>query len=260
MKKLVLKTIALHTQGEYKWIPSSLAFYLFISFIPLLFSILLIAIKYTNIDINALAHVVDINAFESLITNLITHIKGNFGNMSLVALIAILLYTLFIASNGITGIIYASNAFFGFEKISIVRNKLLSFLVIIIILSIVILMLFFVSFIPSLFKIFRIQSSYLTTLFAIVPILYLIIHILYFIISDFRLRTKDIYKGALFTTFSITLLLVFSSIIFSGSTTSIIYGSLAILILIGHFFLYVGYCIYIGLALNVANYQLENNS
>lgn len=260
MKKLVLKTIEIHRKGEYKWIPSSLAFYLYLSFIPLLFAILIVGIKYLNINVEVLTEYINIESFDSILKEFIGYVRGGFGNVGIIALVALLLYSIYVASGGVEGVMYASNSFFGFEQVSLIRSKILSFLVIIIILVSVLAMVLFISIVPIVFNFLNIESDYSVTFFVVLPTLYLIIHLIFYLVSNFRLKAKQIYKGALFTTIGITVLLALSSLIFTMGTTSVIYGSLAILILLGHFFLYIGYCIYFGLAINVASYELEKEN
>lgn len=260
MKKIIFRTIELIKIGKYRWIPSSLAFYFLISFIPLLFSIVIVLIRYVTNEEEIVRSIIKVEELQPYISKFIEYIRDDFSDISVVALILLLLYSTFLSSNGIKGVIYAVNSFFGFEKISYLKTSILSYLVALIILVSILVMVLFISIVPSIVELLNINVTFTRSYIYIPVIVYIIMHLIYAIVSDFRLKASQIYKGALFTTIVISFLLVLSSYLFYQTRVSIIYGSLAIIVLVSHFTLYISYAIYIGIAINVASYQMEQES
>ena len=258
MKKHLFQIIHIHRKGEYRWISSSLAFYLFVSFVPILFATLFISIRFLDIDPQILTQLVEVDQLDQLLQSIVVNINQNISNVSLILVGALMLYSLYIASNGVNAVMYAINSFFGFKKPPFLRGRILSLIVTALILISVLILLLAVTFLPMLLSFLHIDQRLFVPSLLIFPFLYLIIHMVFFFLTNFQLRAKQIYKGALFSTVAIALVLLLSSWIFQGSTTNtMIYGSLIVILLIGHFFLYLGYCIYFGIAINVASYQVE---
>lgn len=259
-KKLFDTMLQQQKERNYTWIPSSLAFYFFIAFIPFLFSIIFLSIKYINIDVNWITNILNVEGIKPLIENLIYYIENEIGEPSLILVIVFLIYSLYVSGKGMSAVIYAINSFFGFSIPSLIKTTLIAYIMIIGITIAIFAMLLIASILPAISRLFPFNFNFTFVYLLSIPFLYAIIHIIYVVVTDFRLKSKHIYKGALLTTFLIVLLLGFSNIIFRvGTTASIVYGSLAIIILVGHFFLYLGFSIYFGIALNVASYKLEQD-
>lgn len=257
IKNLVNKMIEQQKERNYTWIPSSLAFYFFISFIPFLFAIIFLSIRFINIDINLIINFIDIKEITPVLEQFIEYVK-EISEPSIILVIIFLIYSIYVSSKGISAVIYSINAFFGFTIPNIIKTNIIAFFTIIVIIIAIFAMLILASVIPTIIRLFPIDFDFTFVFLAAIPFLYFIIHIIYMIVTDFRLKFRHIYKGALLTTLAIVILIFFSNIIFRvGATSSIIYGSLVIIVLIGHFFLYIGFSIYFGISLNVASYKLE---
>lgn len=258
IKKILNKMVQLQKDKNYTWIPSSLAFYFFISFIPFLFLIIFLSIRFIDIDINWIAGVINIECVRPLLEDFIYYIENEIGEPSLILVFIFLLYSLYISGKGMSAIVYAVNSFFGFSIPSIIKTIIISIIIIIGITIATFAMMILASILPAISRFMPFSFNFGLIYLLSVPFLYTIIHVVYMVVTDFRLKFRHIYKGALLTTFLVVILLTFSNLIFMvGTTASVVYGSLAIIILMGHFFLYLGFSIYFGIALNVAVYKLE---
>lgn len=260
MKELIIRTIKLVKEGTYRWIPSSLAFYFMISFIPLLFSVLIVTVRYVVNDDTIIETMIGIDSLQPFVKQFLGYIRNEFSNISIFAVVVLLLYSTFLSSNGIRGVIYAINSFFGFEKISYIKASVLSYIIGLVILVSIFIMVIFISVVPTILEWLDIGIKFTKSYIYLPFIVYAIMHFIYAMVSNFELKAHQIYKGALFTSISIYILIVLSSYIFYLGRVSIIYGSLAIVILVTHFMLYISYAIYAGIALNVASYQLEQEA
>lgn len=258
MKQLLLRTVKVLKSGEYQWIPSSLAFYLLIAMIPLIFSIALIIIRYLAMDYTIITSQIDLKEFTPYLKSFFAYINSNFGDVSIVVVFIVLIYSMYLASSGISGIMYAVNKSYGFEKIGFIKSYLLAFVTTIIIIVAILFIMLFISVIPMLFAFFNFNISFAQSYLYLLPLVYIVVHIIYLFVSNFKLRFKQIYRGAFFTTISIYLVVLGVGLLFRSSTTSAIFGSFATLILLIHFIFYISYCFYIGLVINVASYELEN--
>lgn len=257
MKKLLFRTINLIKKGEYSWIPSSLAFYLLLSIIPLLLVIVIVATKYLSVNIENILSFSQDTQLHKMIIEFIQDTNGSFSNFSLIATSIVLLYTIWLSSRGLYGLSNAAESLFGFKKINYVFKRLYAYITTIILVIVILAMILFAGIVPLVLKSLHIEISFIYSYFIILVILYFVIHLIYLLVSQFRLKNKEVFKGSLFATLTIYFLLIFSNIIFYQSNMNVLFGSFAIVLLLTQFFFYVSFCLYIGLLINYANKEIE---
>lgn len=259
MKALFKETISILREKEYNWIPSSLAFYMLFSIIPLILAISLITINYMSKDTIDLAqYFSDTKVFENFV-DFTVYIEKNFSNITFVALIFLLLYAIYLSSNGVYGLSKAIDKLYGFKTGIFFKERALAYITTIIIIISILGMLLFASVLPFILNMLHIESSFVQSYIILPIILYVALHLIYMFVSGFKLRSKQIYKGALFTTLAIYIVLMLANVLFYNSRINVIFGSLAIIILLTHMFYYISYCIYIGLLINVADDRLSKS-
>ncbi|MEG0283789.1 MAG: YhjD/YihY/BrkB family envelope integrity protein [Erysipelotrichales bacterium] len=257
MKELCIRTVKLIKKGDYRWIPSSLSFYFIVSIIPMIFSILLILVRYA-VDKESILRIFDgTDTISIFFRDFLIYINEGFSNVNIIVLIGLLLYSTFLSSNGIRGVMYAINSFFGLKKLSYVKATALSYIVSLLFIMLLFAGVIFISLLPPFIDLIKVDLNITKTYIFVLPIIYLVIHFTYRTVSGFDLKSKDIYKGALFSSIFIYIIVVFSSYFVYLSKASVIFGSLAALILLSHFILYISYGIYFGIAINVADLQLR---
>lgn len=260
MKKLLLRTIKLFRKGDYFWIPSSLAFYLLLSIIPLALVIIIIATRYLSLNIENLIAFSKDNQLYDMVISFIQSTKGSFSNLSIIASIVVLLYTIWLSSRGLYGLSVAVESLHGFKKRMYVFKRFYAYITTILLVVAILGMVVFAGILPLIFKLLNIEVSFLYSYLIILVILYFIIHLVYLLVSQFRLKNKDVYKGSLFATLTIYILLILSNIVFYQSNMNLLFGSFAIILLLTQFFFYVSFCLYIGLLINYASKELEMES
>lgn len=252
MLKIIKDAIKTVYHGQYRWIPSSLAFYFIISFIPFLFGLSLFIIKYFANDMSLLDHILDINKINIDLTGFMEYVNSNFKKASIVIFITVFIVSLFFSCNGFRGIMYAIENMYGLRKISFLKSYFYAIIINVSLLLIIIIMLLLTNFLPILLSFLHIEMKLDLYFIILFVVLFVIIYLSYGLMSDFKLKFKDIYPGLFFSTLMIFVMIMLSNYIFSITRFNFLYGSLTFIILLAHFFLYLSWAIYLGLILNLA--------
>lgn len=260
MKKIIVNTIKLIKKGEFSWIPSSLAFYLLLSIVPLLLSIIIIVMNYFSIQIDEMLELIKDYQIYDILHDYFTSSSTLFSNIPLVTALVILVYTLFLSSRGLYGLSNAVEKIYNFKKMNIIYKRIYAYITTVIIVIAILGMILFAGVLPFLFSLLNIKVTFIYTYIITFIILYFVIHLIYLLVTQFRLNNKEVFLGALFSTITIYLLLVFSNLFFYKANFNVLFGSFAIILLITQFFFYVSFCLYIGILINKVVIDIKKES
>lgn len=246
-------------RSEMLILPGQVAFFIFLSLVPTI-TIIGYTCSYLNIsnDIisTALTNKLGINT-STLLTPIITDTSIT------PAFFITLAVGYFIASNGMSSIIVASNTIYGIKDSGFFRRRLKAMLMEIII----VVLLLFVVIVPlmgdsliDIFHYFNLDAS--TTDFAIKTIDYLMgplswliififIKIIYTLAPDKKIPSMKVNGGALFTTIGwIGITQLYSYYINNYANYSLFYGSLANIVILMLWVYFLAYIFVIGMAMN----------
>ncbi|MDR3215745.1 MAG: YihY/virulence factor BrkB family protein [Bacilli bacterium] len=251
MINIIKESLKIIIKGEYRWIPASLAFYFIISFLPLLFGLCLFVIKYFINDLTLLDKIMALNNSDIDLRGFVFEIKNNFIDTSILISMGLFLISLFFSCNGFRGIMYAIESLYDLKKLSFFKSYLYAIILNVSILLIIIIMLILTNLLPIIFTYLNINLKLNYYFIILLLIIFIIIYLSYGLVSDFKLRLNNIYPGLIFTSISIFLIILLSNYLFALTRFSFLYGSLAFVILLAHFFFYMSYVIYIGIVINV---------
>lgn len=260
MVSLVKETVKLFIKGEYRWIPSSLAFHFFLSFIPIIFLTIILSVKQIITDDFILKMLHENENMSVLLDDFLVYVEQDFANVSLTTLVLLIGYSLYLSSNGIVGVMHAVSSFYGFKRVNFLIVKVVAFFTNLLLLFAFIALSVISSFLPRVLLIFRIDLgiNIFLAYISVLPVIYIVVHFIYILVSLGKLRSKDIYKGAVFTTIAIYVVLIFTTYFMQLGRVSVIYGSLASIVFIAYFIYYMCYVIYLGIAINVAEYRIKH--
>lgn len=267
LKEKYLKNFkSIMSEPAIRILPSALAYYLFISIIPILTLIAVFCSQFrvSATDLSNVFSVILPAPVEDILTTIFNSIDKN----SVSVLFIIIGFIL--ASNGADAIILASNTLYKFKNKGFLERRIKSMFLTILLILLTVFILFvlafgniIVKFILGL-KIFASISSTMYWLFLILKwplaiiIIYIILKIIFTIAPNEKIKSKYVSTGAMFSTIG----LIISSILFSFYANNIarydiIYGNLANIIVVLIFFYLISYFIVIGISINANNYEME---
>ncbi len=268
-KQFLKKFLEISARPEMRILPGNLAFFLVLSFAPI---ITLIALLASRFSIPLLSF---LNDFEHMLPNDLFQIFEMFlsgGNPPTGSLVIYLLVGFVTASNGAHSIIIASNTLYGIEQDTYLRRRIKAFfLTILLIFQFIFILVFLVygnilmkwilSF--SIFESIR-SSIYGSFLFLKWPIImlvsFILIKLLYTTSPDKKIGSKNVTRGALFTTVGWTLATVFYAYYANNMANySVFYGGLSNLIVLMMWIYFVSYILVLGIAINVSYYKVDTN-
>lgn len=240
-------------------LPGQIAFFLFLSLVPTI-TLIGYACSYLNIS-NDLVQELISNAFGTDISNLVTPIIT--ATKITPAFFISLGVGYFLASNGMSSIIVASNTIYGIKDSGFFKRRLKA-----IIMELVIVILFlFILVVPllgdsivNLLHYFNLDTSTTTTIITIFNflsgpfswlIIFLFIRTIYAMAPDTKLVSRHVTGGALFTTFAwIVITSLYSYYINNFANYSVFYGSLANIVILMIWVYLLSYAFVIGMAMN----------
>ena len=268
-KQFLKEFLEISARPEMRILPGNLAFFLVLSFAPI---ITLIALLASRFSIPLLSF---LNDFEHMLPNDLFQIFAMFlsgGNPPTGSLVIYLLVGFVTASNGAHSIIIASNTLYGIEQDTYLRRRIKAFfLTILLIFQFIFILVFLVygnilmkwilSF--SIFESIR-SSIYGSFLFLKWPIImlvsFILIKLLYTTSPDKKIGSKNVTRGALFTTVGWTLATVFYAYYANNMANySVFYGGLSNLIVLMMWIYFVSYILVLGIAINVSYYKVDTN-
>lgn len=261
IKKYIKRLYKVIRKNEMRILPGQIAYFIVLSIIPLVSLIGYIASLF-SIDVE---YVVDaING--SLPKQIIEIILPAFSNTSLVTGISFIV-VFFIASNGTSSIIVASNILFKLEDTGYIRRRIKAFLMLLILVTLFLFMLIVLAFGDNLIEIvFKLiftssvpKAVYEMFLFAKwlvgLLIVFILVKMIFTIAPDSPIPSKNMNKGALFTTLSWLLITsIYSIYVTNFADYSLFYGSLANIVILMIWIYILSYTLVIGIAINSDDY------
>ena len=261
IKKYIKRLYKVIRKNEMRILPGQIAYFIVLSIIPLVSLIGYIASLF-SIDVE---YVVDaMNG--SLPKQIIEIILPAFSNTSLLTGISFII-VFFIASNGTSSIIVASNILFKLEDTGYIRRRIKAFLMLLILVSLFLFMLIVLAFGDNLIEIvFKLiftssvpKAVYEMFLFAKwlvgLLIVFILVKMIFTIAPDSPIPSKNMNKGALFTTLSWLLITsIYSIYVTNFADYSLFYGSLANIVILMIWIYILSYTLVIGIAINSDDY------
>ena len=258
-KKSLIETI---NKPEMRILPGQLAFFLLLSIIPLLAVVAAVASRF-SLSIENLLNSFS-NALPQEITDFIMQIidKGNI-NMNII-LFCILGFIL--ASNGPHSMIIGSNLLYGIKDKDLLTRRIKAFLMTVILTILFIFVLVVPVFGNQIVKLLtdlipnNTVDNTIMLVYGILKypvsifIIFFFLKLLYTIAPDATIKSRTTTKGAIFTTFGwIISTEIYSLYIKKIANYSILYGSLANLIVLFIWIYILSYIFVLGMALNSTN-------
>lgn len=253
-------------KSEVRVLPGTIAFFLFMSIVPLM---MLGALIFSKLSFT-LINVVDIfsEMIPSNVYKLLTPILANVGSNSLSGWYIIV--GLILASNGTHSIILASNTLYEIENKSYIYQRIKALIMIIVASTVFFFILFVLGFGNSILKfvlsleMFNEVGSKIYNMFLILKwpiaiiVIFILIKVLYTLAPDKKIPSKYVNKGVMFTTIG----WVIATSIYSFYATNIanydlIYGSLSSIMVLLIWVYVMSYILVIGIAINTNIYELE---
>ena len=261
IKKYIKRLYKVIRKNEMRILPGQIAYFIVLSIIPLVSLIGYIASLF-SIDVD---YVVDaING--SLPKQIIEIILPAFSNTSLLTGISFII-VFFIASNGTSSIIVASNILFKLEDKGYIRRRIKAFLMLLILVTLFLFMLIVLAFGDNLIEIaFKLiftssvpKAVYEMFLFAKwlvgLLIVFILVKMIFTIAPDSPIPSKNMNKGALFTTLAWLLITsIYSIYVTNFADYSLFYGSLANIVILMIWIYILSYTLVIGIAINSDDY------
>ena len=240
-------------------LPGQIAFFLFLSLVPTI-TLIGYACSYLNIS-NDLVQQLISNAFGNDISDLVTPIIT--ATKITPAFFISLGVGYFLASNGMSSIIVASNTIYGIKDSGFFKRRLKA-----IIMEFVIVLLFlFILVVPllgdsivKLLHYFNLDTTTTTTIISVFNflsgpfswlIIFLFIRTIYAMAPDTKLVSRHVTGGAIFTTAAwIGITSLYSFYINHYANYSVFYGSLANIVILMIWVYFLSYAFVIGMAMN----------
>ena len=240
-------------------LPGNLAFFMFLSLIPIISVAAFIATKLSLSPDSLLSFIGN-----TLPVQILDIIRPFVENPTIITKNIILCFSVFyISSNGPDSLIIASNTLYGVKNKSYVHRRLkalvMTLLFIVLIIAILLILAFSNIILDMLMNIkiigTIISNNYIViTIFKYIlsfAIVLAILKLIYMITPDKKIKSSEVNKGALFSTISIILLSSLYSFYINNFTNyDVVYGSLASLTILLFFLYLVSFIIVIGIAIN----------
>lgn len=253
-------------KSEVRVLPGTIAFFLFMSIVPLM---MLGALIFSKLSFT-LINVVDIfsEMIPSNVYKLLTPILTNVSSNSLSGWYVIV--GLVLASNGTHSLILASNTLYEIENKSYIYQRIKALIMIIVASTVFFFILFVLGFGNSILnfvlslEMFNEVGPKIYNMFLILKwpiaiiVIFILIKVLYTLAPDKKIPSKYVNKGVMFTTIG----WVIATSIYSFYATNIanydlIYGSLSSIMVLLIWVYVMSYILVIGIAINTNIYELE---
>lgn len=263
LKTIFIRLYRLVTRPAMKILPGNIAFFLFLSIIPIITMIGLCASLF-SISTDAISNFMQAY-FPKAVSTILTPFLSGQGIDFNVIIFSITGFVL--ASNGPHAIIIATNNLYGSKESSYLKRRIKAFNMTILLVLLIIFMLAFLTFGNSIMNflttnIFGNQNSYIYYLYIFIkwPIafffIFFLVKIIYTMAPDERIKSCYVNRGAAFTTLGWS----FVTFIFSYYATNIanynrFYGNLSSIIILLMWVYIIAYILVIGIAINLETYH-----
>lgn len=268
MKKILKNIYSLISKPDLKVLPGNIAFYLVLSIIPIIALIGFIASNF-NVPIDSLTNFMNSYFPKEISAILIPFFSGQGVNFNVIVFTFMGIY---LASNGTDAIIVSSNRLYELKDNIYIKRKLKSLNLILLLVSLVIFMLVFMAFgnnimnflTDNFFMGFEKYAYYLYLLIKW-PIglifIFLIVKLIYTIAPDERIPSKDVNKGAIFTTILwVALTYVYGYYVTDIANYTVFYGNLSNIVILMLWIYFISYILVLGIVINVVSYKNKGNN
>lgn len=263
LKRYVRRIVKVILRPEMKILPGQIAFFLVLALIPLVTIIALVASKF-SIPLTEFISGILHNLPEE-ISSLITPILTSPGTGSLFSIIL----GFYVASNGASSIIVASNMLFKFEEKDFIKRRIKALIMLVIIVFLFLFMLVVLGYGSTIFELildyFNLELPesmlilYNLVRFAIgMFIIYILVILLLTLAPSKRISCRKMNRGAILITVSWVVITYFYSIYVTNfANYNILYSSLANLVVLMIWIYLISYTLVIGIAINGENYLYD---
>lgn len=268
VKEYLNELFELINKEEMKILPGHLSFFLILSLIPF---ITLIAIICNMLGISGI-DIIDFLAkiIPTAVTDLIKpFIESNGSN----GVVLYFLVGFILVSNGAYAITLTSNTLYGIKNKNYIKGRIKALFLTILLMFLFVFILFvlafgnmIVKFILS-FQIFNNTPSLIYNLFVYLKwpiafiIIYIILKFIYVVAPDKKIKSKSVTKGAIFTTICwIIVTALYSYYANNIANYDRFYGNLSNIIVLMMWIYIISYILVIGIAINVNNYNMVENT
>lgn len=268
VKEYLNELFELINKEEMKILPGHLSFFLILSLIPF---ITLIAIICNMLGISGI-DIVDFLAkiIPTAVTDLIKpFIESNGSN----GVVLYFLVGFILVSNGAYAITLTSNTLYRIKNKNYIKGRIKALFLTILLMFLFVFILFvlafgnmIVKFILS-FQIFNNTPSLIYNLFVYLKwpiafiIIYIILKFIYVVAPDKKIKSKSVTKGAIFTTICWIIVTALYSYYANNIANYVrFYGNLSNIIVLMMWIYIISYILVIGIAINVNNYNMVENT
>ena len=248
------------------YLPGNLAFFLVLSIFPILTLIGVIASSF-SINVDALVNIIDKALPNNVALILADFIQGKGFDKNIGIFMVI---GFFLASNGASAIILASNNLYGFPNSDYIKRRIKAMFIIVLMLLLFIFMLGFLAFgnhiVELVLQLIKDNNlaNLISSLFNILKwpfsifIIFFNVKLIYTIAPDWKILSKHTTKGAIFTTIGWMIAVeIYSYWVSNFSNYDIFYGSLSNIVVLMLLTYIISYILVIGIAINVRSYEYK---
>lgn len=261
--KLFIKDILeILSRTELKILPGNMAFFALMAIVPL---IGLIGSILTKLNINTKAIIDLVSIIVPVDMAMLISDGLSSGGLSLFGTIFFIVMSLYVSSNLTSSIILASNSIYGFEQTSTMERRIKAIVMVFLMIPVLCISIIVPAFEASVYETLASAQNPISSLDTIrmiyqileVPfgmlLLFINIKILYTVAPDKRVRSSETTSGAIFTTISwyIAVLVYKVYALNAVGNYSILYGSLASIIILLLWLYILAYLFTIGMGINV---------
>jgi len=257
----IKKNIAL---PEMKILPGQLAFFFVLTLVPIV-ALILSIISSLHIPNNVINMMIE-NQFPNTVVGFAKYLSSSDG--AHVNTIIFFVSALLLASQGTYSMIIASNQIYKIKGKGFIYDKVKSILMLIVLVLLLIFIIlvpifgdFIIKWITSIIN-NDIVNSYINGIYKVVNLplswffIFISIKLLYIMAPDYRLSSKNVNYGSLFTSFTWVLFTkLYSLYINTFNDYSSVYGSISGLIVLMWWIYFLSYLFVMGMALNVSKYE-----
>lgn len=260
------KILELIKKPELRILPGQLAFFLVLSFIPLVALVGALSTAF-HLPLDAVKITIASTVPKEVTQILSNIVKGQGLNFNITAFFMI---AFILASNGPHSIIITSNEAYKIKSDNIIRRRIKSILMTFILVMLFVLLLIIPIWGDTIFKIISIYASnnipvdFIYRVFKllqypiIIIIIYFNIKLIYVIAPDEKITSSSTTKGAAFTTLGWVIASeIYSFYISTFSNYDLFYGSISNVIILLLWIYILSYIFVLGLIINASSYRLS---
>lgn len=265
IKKIIKEIFKIMGRDEMKILPSSLAFFLVLSVIPIIALLGFIA-SFFSLSLDSIINTIDEALPKEISDIIITYISGKGVDIHVgFSMLVVFL----VASNGPHSIIITSNALYHIKDSSYLKRRIKAFfmtlLMVVLFLFIVLVLAFGNHILRAIMDLGILENAKpLYDIFVLLkwPLSYFLIlfslKILFTVAPDTRISSKYVNKGVQFTALGwIIVTAIYSFYVNNFANYDIFYGGLSNIIILMMWIFILAYILVIGIAINTNRYNME---